>query len=221
MLKDYKVAIAVFLLSVLLGLIIGLPLPADAQIPTHWNIEGKIDGYASKTAGLIMFPSISLVLLLFFIFFPQLSPRYRQQEKRFKKLLPLFANIMITMFSCIYLLSLVVARKGEFDGTELLWVILGIMFILLGNIFPKLPSSFFIGIRTPWTLSSEHVWRRTHRVGGICFVIGGIFFVLAGVTGKLLGIGIILFYVVLGLMVVYPLLYSLIEYHREIREKGK
>ena len=132
----------------------------------------------------------------------------------------MFANIIILMFSSIYLLSLVVARKAEFDGTELMWVLMGIMFILLGNLSPKLPSSFFIGIRTPWTLSSEEVWRKTHRVGGYAFVTGGVFFILAGVAGNILGIGKILFYVILGIMVIYPLLYSYIEYQKLLKKGG-
>ncbi len=157
MIKEFKVAIIILLITIILGLVIGIPLPSDAKIPTHWDIEGKVDSFASKTMGIILMPGITLLLLLFFIFFPYISPRYRQQEHRFKKLLPVLANILVLMFSGIYLLSLAVARNAAFDGSELLWVLMGIMFILLGNLFPKLPSSFFIGIRTPWTLSSERV----------------------------------------------------------------
>jgi len=221
MIKKYQVAIIIFLVTLILGLVIGLPLPDDARIPMHWNVEGEVDNTTSKTMGLIMMPGIILVLLLFFMFFPLISTRYKEQEQRFKKILPMFANIMILMFSSIYLLSLVVAREAHFDGTELMWVLLGILFILLGNLFPKLPSSFFIGIRTPWTLSSEEVWRKTHRVGGYAFVIGGIFFILAGVVGGILGIGRILFYVILGLMVIYPILYSYIEYQKVLKKGDK
>ncbi|MCF7911326.1 MAG: SdpI family protein [Candidatus Cloacimonetes bacterium] len=221
MIKRYKVAIIIFLITVILGLVIGLPLPKDVEIPIHWNIEGKVDNTASKTQGLLMLPGIILLLLLFFMFFPRISTRYRKQEERFKSILPVFANIMVLMFGCMYLLSLVVAREASFDGTELLWVLLGIMFILLGNLFPKLPSSFFIGIRTPWTLSSEEVWRKTHRVGGYAFVTGGIFFILAGVVGNLFGIGRILFYVIMGLMVIYPILYSYIEYQKVLKSGGE
>ena len=220
MIKRYQVAIIIFLITVILGLVIGLPLPSDAKIPIHWNVEGKVDNTTSKTMGLIMMPGFILLLLLFFMFFPYISARYREQEKRFNKILPLFANILILMFSSIYLLSLMVARKAQFDGTELMWVLIGIMFILLGNLFPKLPSSFFIGIRTPWTLSSEEVWRKTHRVGGYAFVIGGIFFILAGVVGNILGIGKVLFYVIIGIMVIYPLLYSYIVYQKEVKNGG-
>lgn len=220
MIKRYQVAIVIFLITVILGLVIGLPLPSDARIPIHWNVEGKIDNTTSKTMGLIMMPGIILLLLLFFMFFPYISTRYRKQSERFNKILPMFANIMILMFSCIYLLSLVVAREAEFDGTELMWVLIGIMFILLGNLFPKLPSSFFIGIRTPWTLSSEDVWRKTHRVGGYTFVAGGVFLILAGVAGNIIGLGRVLFYIVIGLVVVYPLVYSYIEYQKLMKKGG-
>ena len=220
MIKRYQVAIVIFLITVILGLVIGLPLPSEVRIPIHWNVNGDVDNTTSKTMGLIMLPGFILLLLLFFMFFPYISTRYREQEQRFKKILPMFANIIILMFSCIYLLSLVVAREVTFDGTELMWVLMGIMFILLGNLFPKLPSSFFIGIRTPWTLSSEEVWRKTHRIGGYAFVAGGVFFILAGVAGNILGMGRILFYIVMGLMVVYPLLYSYIVY-RKLMKKGR
>jgi uncharacterized membrane protein len=217
MIRQYRVALIIFVLTLILGLVIGLQLPAEARIPTHWNIDGEVDSYVGKTAGMILLPGITLLLLLFFMFFPRISPRYRRQEERFKKILPLMANIMVLMFGCLHLLSLMIASRADFDGTELLWVILGIMFMLLGNLFPKLPSSFFIGIRTPWTLSSEVVWRKTHRVGGLAFVIGGILFVLMGVTGSVFGLSRMFFYIMIGIMVIYPLLYSYLAYQKEIR----
>ncbi|MCF7919108.1 MAG: SdpI family protein [Candidatus Cloacimonetes bacterium] len=220
MIRKFWVAIVIVLITIILGLVMGSPLPADAQIPTHWNIDGKVDGSVGKTMGLILMPGITIILLSFFIFFPWISPRYRKEAERFDKILPTLANIMVLLFSAIYLLSLMVARNAELDGTELMWVLLGILFMLLGNLLPKLPSSFFIGIRTPWTLSHEEVWRKTHRVGGKAFVAGGIFFVLAGVVGNFLGIGRVLFYIIMGITVVYPILYSYIAYQQLIK-KGK
>lgn len=215
MLKKYSTAIIILLITVIVGLIIGHGLPAEARIPTHWNVKGEIDNWVSKPLGLILLPGISFLLLLFFIFFPWFSPRYNQKAKQFDKLLPALATIMTLMFSAIYLLSLLVAGKSEFDGTELMWVLLGILFILLGNLFPKMPSSFFIGIRTPWTLSSEEVWRKTHRAGGKAFMAGGVFFVLAGVIKKYLGLQSVFFFIIIGVMIVFPIVYSWWLYQRE------
>jgi len=220
MLGKFKLAIVIVLVTIVLGLVIGLPLPKDAQIPIHWNINGDIDNSVGKTQGLIMMPGFVIVLLAFFIYFPKISPRYKEQAKRFDKLLPMIANIIMLMFSAIYLLSLLVARNAEWDGTELMWVIVGVFFILLGNLLPKLPSSFFIGIRTPWTLAHEEVWRKTHRVGGMAFVLSGVFFAIAGVVGNFFGIGKILFYIIMGITVAYPILYSYIAYCKLV-SKGK
>lgn len=218
MIKKYFLAIIVLVLTVILGLVIGNDLPDDVKIPTHWNAHGEADSWAGKTLGLTLLPGISLVMLLFFMFFPWFSPRYSEQAKRFDRILPTLAAILTLILSAMYLLSLMVAGNAEFNGSELLWVIIGILFILLGNLMPKLPSSFFIGIRTPWTLSSEEVWRKTHRTGGKAFVTGGVFFVLAGVIGNFIGLGIILFYIILGLTVIYPIAYSYIAYRKLIKK---
>lgn len=215
MIKEYKLAIVIFLLTVLLGIILGSTLPAEVRIPTHWNIEGEVDGTASKTMGLVLIPVVMLLLILFFMFFPQISPRYKRSEAKFRQILPVFATVLELMFASMYLLSLMVARSTKFNGSELLWVLLGIVFVLLGTLLPKLPSSFLIGIRTPWTLSSERVWQKTHHLGGKCFVYGGILMLMAGVTSSFWGAGRYIFYGILVMIVIIPIIYSYLLYLQE------
>ncbi len=93
------------------------------------------------------------------------------------------------------------------------------MFILLGNILPKMPSSFFIGIRTPWTLSSEHVWRKTHKVGGICFVMGGLLMIFIPAIWGNHATALTIMFVLFITLILCPVLYSFFLYKKEERSK--
>ncbi len=100
------------------------------------------------------------------------------------------------------------------DG-NIIFYLLGLMFIMLGNLLPKIPSNFFAGIRTPWTLSSEEVWRKTHRCGGICFIAAGILMILVtAIWGNNSNANIIIFTLFIPL-VLYPVLHSFILYKKE------
>jgi uncharacterized membrane protein len=98
---------------------------------------------------------------------------------------------------------------------NMIFYIIGLMFIMLGNLLPKIPSNFFAGIRTPWTLSSEDVWRKTHRLGGISFVIAGLLMIVStAIFGNSSTANIIMFVLFMSL-VLYPVLYSFILYKKE------
>ena len=47
------------------------------------------------------------------------------------------------------------------------------LFVLLGNYLGKSHPNWFAGVRTPWTLSSDYAWEKTHRWAGRLFVLTG------------------------------------------------
>jgi uncharacterized membrane protein len=187
-------------------------LPADAQVPFHWNIQDQIDGWTSKSTALIFFGLLNLGLFLLFYAMPWYSPRYRKHEDRYEKVIPALSAVMIFFFMLLAVYSLWLAASGNQMGMKMILVPVGLLFIFLGNLLPKVPKNFFIGIRTPWTLSSEDIWQRTHRLGGWCFVISGILMVIRGLMPNMdPTLRLISAIAILGVLL-YPGLHSLILY---------
>ena len=218
--KKFIYAIIIILLQICLSIYFGLTLPEDARVPCHWNIKGEIDGYYGKWTGTFLFPGINLVMLLFMLALPYISVRYKNAQERFDKVIPRLATIIIFFFACIHIYTLLLAKQILNPAGNIIFYLIGLMFILLGNLLPKIPSNFFAGIRTPWTLSSEDVWRKTHRLGGFCFVLGGFLMILIPLIWKNSQLALILLFIIFMIIVLYPVLYSFILYKKEEKLKS-
>jgi uncharacterized membrane protein len=155
-------------------------LPADAQVPTHWNIKNEIDGYSTKTTALLLWSGLSIGLFLLLFLTPWYSPWYKKYEKRFERLLPPLTLVLVLFFALISVYSLYLAQTGVVPEIQFMLILIGLLFIFLGNLMPKTPRNFFIGIKTPWTLGNEDVWQRTHRLGGWLFAISGLIMIAKG-----------------------------------------
>ena len=213
--KDFKFAVVIVLLQIVFSFIIGLSLPEDAKVPSHWNFQGEIDGWSGKWTAILLFPAVNLALLLLAVFFPALSPRFRSQSERFRKVLPALIGTLIFFFAIIHIYSLLLAKSDLLPGGNFILIAMGLMFIFLGNLLPKVPSNFYVGVRVPWTLSSETVWRKTHRLAGWCFFSGGLLMILAGFSDSQSLIIQVLLIFVFVLIIVPPVLYSFISYKKE------
>lgn len=146
------------------------------RVPTHFNIHGEADDYSGK-AGFTAFTlggCTALYLVLTFI--PWLDPFRKKIEQRYETFLK-FRNLTLFFFAIVFFLSIHAARTGQFEPRWLGFGF-GALFIALGNYLPQLPRNFFFGVRSPWTLASEEVWKRTHIVSGYCFVAGGLLMIL-------------------------------------------
>ena len=213
--SKFKWCFIIIIIQIIASLYLGLSLSEDAKIPCHWNIKGEIDGYFGKWTGVLIFPGINLAMLLFIIALPYISVRYKNAQKRFDKVIPSLATIIIFFFAGIHIYMILLAKEILNPSGNIIFYLIGLMFIMLGNIFPKIPSNFFAGIRTPWTLSSEEVWRKTHRLGGINFVIAGLLMiVITAILGNNSTANIIMFVLFMSL-VLYPVLYSFILFKKE------
>ncbi len=83
----------------------------------------------------------------------------------------------------LHALTVAVALGADLDVLRLVLIATGALFIVIGNYLPKVRSNYLMGIRTPWTLTSDLAWYRTHRLGGRLFVIGGLVVIALGVSG--------------------------------------
>ncbi len=152
-------------------------LPEGAMVPVHWNIDGDIDGYASKTWGLFLIPLITLGLGGLLKALPYLEPRRKHLEKSPKLIGATWIGVGLVMW-VVQISTVGTALGWAIDLFLLLSIAIGLMMMLIGNYAAKSQSMFLVGFRTPWTLSSETVWIKTHRLFGRLFMIGGIIMIV-------------------------------------------
>lgn len=159
-----------------IGAIIYPQLPD--MVPSHWNINGEVDGYMSKTAHIIGFPSLILGVYLLMTFAPLLDPK-PESYKKFTGVFEGFRFVLVIVLGIFYMATNLVALGYDLPVGKIALLVIGAMFVYLGNYFGKVRHNYTFGIKTPWTLASEEVWNKTHRVSGPLWVITGIIWMLS------------------------------------------
>jgi uncharacterized membrane protein len=155
---------------------------APAQIPVHWNGSGQIDRYGGRFEGLLLLPLMALGLYLLLRFLPMLDPG-RANYARFGGAYATIRIGILTLLALIYTVVLVSITRGPVNMSSVAPFLLGGLFLLIGSVMGKLRPNWFVGVRTPWTLSSKTSWVRTHRLGGWLFMAQGLIFIVCGVLG--------------------------------------
>ncbi|MDD5527949.1 MAG: SdpI family protein [Patescibacteria group bacterium] len=151
------------------------------RVITHWNLAGEPNGYSGRAFAAFFFPALFVGMYLLFIFLPMLDPR-KERYAEFAKIYNVFRNLIIFILVVIYFVASFNNLGANLNIN--VWVpgAVGLLFIVLGNYMGKIKPNWFVGIRTPWTLSSETVWNKTHRFGGKVFIIGGLLMISAGLA---------------------------------------
>lgn len=142
-------------------------------VATHWNLRGEPDGYSSRFWAVALMPLLILGLTGLFAVLPKVDPRRANYEK-FLDTYWLIANAVIAFLLMAHGLIAANGLGYRVQVDRLMPVGVGVLFAFLGNYLTRVEPNWFLGIRTPWTLSSDTVWRKTHRTGGWLFVIGGL-----------------------------------------------
>ncbi len=182
------------------------------RMPTHWNFAGEVDGWSPRAWGALGLPVIIAFLWALMRWLPSIDPR----GKNYEKFGGTFEGIMLSVMLFMLVLHAILLRAALGYPVAIERVVpagIGILFIVIGNLLPRARSNWFVGIRTPWTLSSDRVWEKTHRVGGRLFVAGGVLLVLAAFLGAAWSERVLIAVVVvcsLGAVV-----YSYIEWRKE------
>jgi uncharacterized membrane protein len=187
------------------------------QVAVHWNASMEPDRFASRDdlfEVFWIFPAMSAVMFAIFLALPWLSPR-KFSIDGFRGIYNYIVFLMIGLFTYLQAVTLYGQMKGEMPGK----LFLGGMFLffgLLGNVLGKVRKNFYVGVRTPWTLASDIVWERTHRLAAWLFVIAG----LGGFVAVMLGIPFLWCFPALVLAGLVPVVYSLVIYKR-LERAGK
>ncbi len=179
------------------------------QIPTHWNIDGEVDGYTPKPWGVLILPLAAVFIFVVMKLIPVISPQGFRTDQ-FRGVVNIFTVTMVGFMSAVALLVLLAASGRDVHMNEMIFAGVGMLFIVLGNYLGKVRKNFFIGIRTPWTLASDEVWSRTHRLGGWIFVLIGLFMILNAFVRFPVG-WLIASIVVVALV---PIVYSFVLYRK-------
>ncbi|MEW5827323.1 MAG: SdpI family protein [Chloroflexota bacterium] len=179
-------------------------------IPAHWNAAGEIDGYMPKFWGVFLMPIITAVLLPLFMVIPHIDP-LKANIAQFRGVYNLFIVFFTAYMVYIYGLTVAAALGYEFNMTYMLLPVVGLLFIGAGYLMKKARRNFFVGIRTPWTLSNVEVWDKTHQLGSKLFVAGGVVTILSTFLGEY-GIWVMLPAMLIAAFV--PIIYSYILFAR-------
>jgi uncharacterized membrane protein len=154
-------------------------LPADSQIPIHWNVRGEVDRYGGPFEGLFVMPLIMSGVVALFYCLPWLDPRGENIRRSGKAYRALWL-VMLLFFLTIHSITILSVLGTPINMSRTILPALGLLFVVLGNYMGKIRRNYMMGIRTPWTLDNEVVWDKTHRLGGKLFVVSGVLTAFAG-----------------------------------------
>ena len=179
------------------------------QVPLHWNLQGDTNRLGNKSE-LIMIPLLlPLLTYLIFLIVPKIDPKKKiaSMGNKFNQL----KFILVIFMSVLSLWMLITVNNNAIFGPKPLFILIGTLFIILGNFFKTIKANYFIGIRTPWTLENEVVWKETHKLGGKLWFTGGSAVVLSSLflTPE---INIIIFLVITGIITLVPIVFSYIKF---------
>jgi len=210
--KDWLILILI-LLGFALGAYFYPSLPD--KIPVHWNANGEINGYGSKLFGAFGLPSINLGMYLMFLALPYIDPKSKNYVK-FNSTYQFLKYLLIVFFLGMEIFTLLLASGVIVNRPIFVPIMISLLFILIGNVMGKFKHNYFVGIKTPWTLANEEVWRKTHRLAAPLWVIGGIINILLNVSGaNIKGIG---FIIIVAVISIVPIAYSYFAYQKIVKE---
>lgn len=176
-----------------------------ARVVTHWGVDGQPNGWSSALVACLIGPAIGVLLALLFAVIPQIDPR-AESWLRHGGTFYLVANVALAFVAGMQVLLMGQALGWGVPVPRLMMAAVGALFVLLGALMPGMQPNWFIGIRTPWTLSSNVVWRKTHLVGRSCFIVAGLLLIGGGFFSSQVVTGAIL--VAVGVAAATPVVYS-------------
>jgi uncharacterized membrane protein len=175
------IALVLIALALLAGAILWNQLPD--QMASHWNVNDQVDGTMPKFWGVFMMPLITLGMLALFLVLPNIDP-LKANIAQFRESFNLFIVLIVAFMLYIHGLTLAWSLGyQDFKMSAAMLPFMGVLFIAIGFMLRKAKRNFFIGIRTPWTLSSDSVWDKIHQLGSVLFMASGAFTIIGGFFG--------------------------------------
>ncbi len=197
--------------SVIIGIVSMFILPDI--IPIHFGPDGLADRYGSKFEALIM-PAVSLLMGIFLIVFGKISSKKDNDGKTNEKAMYITLESVLSVLVAMNLYFLYAQYNNienlyslKINIGSLVLVLFGLLFIITGNIMPKVKKNSVIGMRTPWTMKNDDVWKKSQRFSGFAFVIAGIIMVVCGFLVKGAA-GLIILLSIIAVTIIVSLIYT-------------
>ena len=183
------------------------------RVPIHFNFEGVADNWSGKNFLLFLPTGLGAFIYLLMLALPYIDPKKKIQQMGEKYTSLHFA--LTVFFSLLSFYLLYVTKEGSVKNLSVLFAIIGAMLALLGNYFQTVRPNYFIGVRTPWTLENENVWKKTHHMAGRLWMVSGILIaILSFVISNNFAL-VIVFTSLIAVMALVPIVFSYIEYRKE------
>lgn len=206
--KNNKLLLLIILISIIGTIFVYNYLPD--KIPQHWNIKGEVDRWGDRNSVFIT-ALIPIALYLLLILVPKIDPK-RNSYSKHKKAYSIFRVLIILFLIGIHWATILYSLGYKVNIKIITLTSIGILFIVLGNYMSQIRHNYMFGIRTPWTLANEEVWRKTHRLGGFIFICLGILSITVSLLDTIYGFTI--FFASVILSVIWLFIYSYLQYKK-------
>jgi uncharacterized membrane protein len=183
------------------------------QVPTHFNLRGNADAMSSKTSLIFLPGALSLGIYILMLLIPIVDPKKKIQQMGDKYFT--FRFMLTFFFSLLATYIIYISNSGSLKNPNLLFCLIGALLAVLGNYFQTVRPNYFIGIRTPWTLESELIWKKTHRLGGRMWIVGGVLIAFISLILSNKNVLAITFGIILAVLIIVPVVYSFTEFLKE------
>lgn len=181
------------------------------KVPLHWNVEGEIDRYGDKSELILIPILLPLLVYILFTIIPKIDPKGKikymgNKYNTLKTLLTLFMSVLA-------LIIIYIAQHENLYNPNYIILLIGLLFAVLGNYFKTLRTNYFIGIKTPWTLENETVWKETHKLAGKMWLVGGILIILASLLLNERA-NLTLFAIITVVITLIPVIFSYLKFQK-------
>lgn len=201
--------VSIVFVAIAVGVATWLYPHMPARVATHWGVDGQPNGYSPRFWAAAMWPILILGLAVLTVALPRISPKRFEMES----FAGVYCALMLAIQGVMLVLGITAMLAGAGHAVPMATIAplgVGVLLMVLGNYMGKLRRNFFIGIKTPWTLASEAVWERTHRLAGWLYVLAGVAMVVLGLAGAMSGWSL----AAVVIVVLIPAIYSYFIYRR-------
>lgn len=206
--RSYGVGLGLVALSAAASALAYPEMPA--RMVTHWDAVGDPNGGMSRLVALALLPALSVALLGLFAALPRIDP-LGENVGAFRERYDTFVVLVVGLLTYVHLLVIAWNAGYRFELIQALAPAIGVPFYYAGVVSAHAERNWFVGIRTPWTLSNDEVWKRTHERAAPLFKIAG---VLAALGAVVPDYAVVLVVGPAAAVAAYTTVYSYVEYRR-------
>jgi uncharacterized membrane protein len=203
-LKRDWIIILVIVICFVTGVLVYPQLPE--RVPSHWNIHGEIDGYSSRMFGAFGIPGMLAGLYVLFLVMPIIDPK-RKNYALFSGVYSIFKLVFTLFMAGVYFVTIVAGLGYDVDTGLVISIGISLLFMVMGNTMGRVKHNYFFGVKTPWTLANEEVWRKTHRLSGRLFVASGTLTLITTLISRSAG-----FWMMMGSIIVFMVISTVYSY---------